>query len=38
MLFVGDILATGYDAVRKVDIRPGDVVVVVGAGRSGSAP
>ena len=32
MLFVGDILTTGYDAVRKTDMRPGDVVAVVGCG------
>lgn len=35
MLFVGDILATGYDAVRKVNMTPGDVVVVIGAGPVG---
>ncbi len=35
MLFVGDILATGYDAVRKVNTKPGDVVVVIGAGPVG---
>ena len=35
MLFVGDILATGYDAVRKADCNPGDVAVVVGAGPVG---
>ncbi|MCE3552867.1 alcohol dehydrogenase catalytic domain-containing protein [Pseudonocardia sp. RS11V-5] len=33
-LFVGDIMATGYEAVRKV-IRPGDSVAVVGAGPVG---
>lgn len=33
-LFVGDIMATGYEAVRKV-IRPGDTVAVVGAGPVG---
>jgi 2-desacetyl-2-hydroxyethyl bacteriochlorophyllide A dehydrogenase len=35
LLFVGDILATGYDAVRKVNMTPGDVVVVIGAGPVG---
>ena len=35
MLFVGDILTTGYDAVRKTDFRPGDVVAVVGCGPVG---
>jgi 2-desacetyl-2-hydroxyethyl bacteriochlorophyllide A dehydrogenase len=35
VLFVGDILTTGYDAVRKTDFRPGDVVAVVGAGPVG---
>ena len=35
MLFVGDILTTGYDAVRKTDLRPGDVVAVVGCGPVG---
>lgn len=34
-LFVGDILTTGYDAVRKTDVHPGDVVVVIGAGPVG---
>jgi threonine dehydrogenase-like Zn-dependent dehydrogenase len=34
-LFVGDILTTGYDAVRKAGMRPGDVVAVVGAGPVG---
>jgi 2-desacetyl-2-hydroxyethyl bacteriochlorophyllide A dehydrogenase len=33
-LFVGDIMATGYEAVRKV-MRPGDTVAVVGAGPVG---
>jgi 2-desacetyl-2-hydroxyethyl bacteriochlorophyllide A dehydrogenase len=33
-LFVGDIMATGYEAVRKV-IQPGDTVAVVGAGPVG---
>jgi threonine dehydrogenase-like Zn-dependent dehydrogenase len=35
LLFVGDILTTGYDAVRKTDMRPGDVVAVVGCGPVG---
>ena len=35
MLFIGDILTTGYDAVRKTDMRPGDVVAVVGCGPVG---
>lgn len=34
-LFVGDILTTAYDAVRKTDLRSGDVVAVVGAGPVG---
>lgn len=34
-LFVGDILTTGYDAVRKAGITPGDTVAVVGAGPVG---
>lgn len=33
-LFVGDIMATGYEAVRKA-MRPGDTVAVVGAGPVG---
>jgi 2-desacetyl-2-hydroxyethyl bacteriochlorophyllide A dehydrogenase len=33
-LFVGDIMATGYEAVRRF-IRPGDTVAVVGAGPVG---
>jgi 2-desacetyl-2-hydroxyethyl bacteriochlorophyllide A dehydrogenase len=33
-LFVGDIMATGYEAVRKA-LRPGDTVAVVGAGPVG---
>src|SRR5437667_11130144 len=32
---VGDILTTGYDAVRKTDMRPGDVVAVIGCGPVG---
>jgi threonine dehydrogenase-like Zn-dependent dehydrogenase len=35
LLFVGDILTTGYDAVRKTGMRPGDVVAVVGCGPVG---
>lgn len=35
MLFVGDILTTAYDAVRKTDMRPGDVVAVIGCGPVG---
>src|SRR4051812_13005403 len=35
LLFVGDILTTGYDAVRKTDMRPGDLVAVVGCGPVG---
>jgi threonine dehydrogenase-like Zn-dependent dehydrogenase len=35
VLFVGDILTTGYDAVRKTDMRPGDVIAVVGCGPVG---
>ena len=35
MLLVGDILTTGYDAVRKANLQPGDVVAVVGAGPVG---
>jgi 2-desacetyl-2-hydroxyethyl bacteriochlorophyllide A dehydrogenase len=35
MLFVGDILTTGYDAVRKTDFRPGDFVAVIGCGPVG---
>lgn len=34
LLFAGDILTTGYEAVRRA-IRPGDVVAVVGAGPVG---
>jgi threonine dehydrogenase-like Zn-dependent dehydrogenase len=34
-LFVGDILTTGYDAVRKAGMQPGDVVAVVGCGPVG---
>jgi threonine dehydrogenase-like Zn-dependent dehydrogenase len=35
LLFVGDILTTGYDAVRKADMQPGYVVAVVGCGPVG---
>jgi threonine dehydrogenase-like Zn-dependent dehydrogenase len=35
VLFVGDILTTGYDAVRKAGIQPGDLVAVVGCGPVG---
>src|SRR5919197_185056 len=35
ILFVGDILTTGYDAVRKANMRPGGVVAIVGAGPVG---
>src|SRR5436190_21937967 len=35
ILFVGDILTTGYDSVRKADFKPGDTVAVVGAGPVG---
>jgi threonine dehydrogenase-like Zn-dependent dehydrogenase len=35
VLFVGDILTTGYDAVRKADLRPGDMVAVIGCGPVG---
>jgi 2-desacetyl-2-hydroxyethyl bacteriochlorophyllide A dehydrogenase len=34
MLFVGDILTTGYEAVRRA-VNPGDTVAVVGAGPVG---
>jgi threonine dehydrogenase-like Zn-dependent dehydrogenase len=35
VLFVGDILTTGYDAVRKAGMQPGDIVAVVGCGPVG---
>jgi threonine dehydrogenase-like Zn-dependent dehydrogenase len=35
ILFVGDILTTGYDAIRKAGMQPGDVVAVVGCGPVG---
>jgi threonine dehydrogenase-like Zn-dependent dehydrogenase len=34
-IFVGDILATGYFAAERAEIKPGDVVAVVGAGPVG---
>ena len=34
-LFVGDVLATGYWAAEIADIRPGDTVLVIGAGPTG---
>ena len=34
-LFIGDNLTTGYDAVRKAGMQPGDVVAVVGCGPVG---
>jgi threonine dehydrogenase-like Zn-dependent dehydrogenase len=34
-IFVGDILATGFFAAERGDIRPGDTVVVIGAGPVG---
>ena len=35
VLFVGDILSTGYYACEKANIQPGDTVVVIGAGPVG---
>jgi threonine dehydrogenase-like Zn-dependent dehydrogenase len=35
ILFVGDILTTGYDAIRKAGMQPGDLVAVVGCGPVG---
>jgi threonine dehydrogenase-like Zn-dependent dehydrogenase len=35
ILFVGDILTTGYDAVRKAGMQPGDLVAVIGCGPVG---
>jgi 2-desacetyl-2-hydroxyethyl bacteriochlorophyllide A dehydrogenase len=35
ILFVGDILTTSYDAVRKAGMQPGDLVAVVGCGPVG---
>lgn len=37
VLFVGDILPTGWSAVRWTDIAPGDTLVVLGAGPVGLA-
>jgi len=34
-VFVSDMLPTGYSAVRRADVTPGDVVVVVGCGTVG---
>ena len=34
-IFVGDILATGFFAARRAEIRPGDTVAVIGAGPVG---
>lgn len=34
-IFVGDILATGYFAAERAEIKPGDVVAVIGAGPVG---
>ena len=34
-IFVGDILATGYFGAERAEIKPGDVVAVVGAGPVG---
>jgi 2-desacetyl-2-hydroxyethyl bacteriochlorophyllide A dehydrogenase len=34
-LFAGDVMATGYDAVLKSDIKPGDSVAVLGLGPVG---
>jgi threonine dehydrogenase-like Zn-dependent dehydrogenase len=34
-VFLGDTLATGYAAVRRADLRPGDTVAVVGGGPVG---
>jgi threonine dehydrogenase-like Zn-dependent dehydrogenase len=35
ILFIGDILTTGYDAVRKANMQPGDLVAIVGCGPVG---
>ncbi|CEO87417.1 MAG TPA: Zn-dependent alcohol dehydrogenase [Syntrophaceticus sp.] len=35
MLFVGDILSTGYFATEKGNIQPGDTVLIIGAGPVG---
>lgn len=34
-LFTGDILATGFWAVKIADIKPGDTVLIIGAGPTG---
>lgn len=34
-LLVGDVLATGFWAVRISDVRPGDTVLIIGAGPTG---
>ncbi|MFR9805187.1 alcohol dehydrogenase catalytic domain-containing protein [Pseudonocardia sp. RS010] len=34
-VFLGDTLATGYAAVRRAELRPGDTVVVIGGGPVG---
>jgi alcohol dehydrogenase len=34
-VFLGDTLATGYAAVRRADLRPGDTVAVIGGGPVG---
>ncbi|WP_094607689.1 Alcohol dehydrogenase [Sporomusa silvacetica DSM 10669] len=35
VLFVGDILSTGYYAAKKANIKPGDTIVVIGTGPVG---
>jgi threonine dehydrogenase-like Zn-dependent dehydrogenase len=35
VIFVGDILATGFFAAERAEIKPGDVVAVIGAGPVG---
>lgn len=35
VLFIGDIFATGYHAVEKGNVKPGDTVVIFGAGPVG---
>ena len=34
-IFVGDILATGFFAAERAEIKPGDVTAIVGAGPVG---
>src|SRR5438128_11301947 len=34
-IFVGDILSTGYFGAERAEIKPGDVIAVVGAGPVG---